>query len=113
MPIYEYLCKTCNKSSSFLLLRITEAITPYCKFCGNKDVTRILSSVSLPRSYDKRMEGLLSPSRFSDLDENDPRSIERFAKETGKELGDELGENFEESMNDALNGAGRPAEVGS
>lgn len=102
MPIYEYRCNACKKISSFLLLRVSEEIDPYCKFCGSRNVNRIISRVAVLKSEEKRMEGLLNPTKFSDLDENDPSSIEKFMKKMGKELGDELGEDFEESMYEAM-----------
>ncbi len=102
MPIYEYRCNECKKISSFLLLRISEEIDPYCKACGSKNVSRIISRVAVLKSEEKRMESLLDPTKFSDLDENDPSSIERFMKKMGRELGDELGEDFEESMYEAM-----------
>lgn len=102
MPIYEYQCKKCKKLSSFLLLRITEEVDPHCKHCGSKDVTKIISRVAVLKSEEQRLEGMLDPSKFSDLDENDPRSVERVMRRMGRELGDELGEGFEESMEEAL-----------
>jgi putative FmdB family regulatory protein len=102
MPIYEYRCENCKKLSSFLLLRATEEIDPYCKHCGSKDVTKVISRVAVLKSEEKRLESMLDPSKFSDLDENDPRSVERVMQRMGKELGDELGEGFEESMEEAL-----------
>lgn len=102
MPIYEYRCQTCKKLSSFLLLRITEEIDPYCKHCGGKDVTRVISRVTVLKSEERRLESMLDPSKFSDLDESDPKSVERVMRRMGKELGDELGEGFEESMEEAL-----------
>lgn len=92
MPIYEYQCNSCKKVSSFLLLRVTEEVKPYCKSCGNKHVTRILSGVSVPKNEEKRIERLLDPSRFSGLDEDDPGGIEKIMKGLGKEFGDEIGE---------------------
>jgi putative FmdB family regulatory protein len=102
MPIYEYYCEACGRTSSFLLLRHSEEVSPYCKACGNKDVRRVISRVAVLKSEEQRMESLLDPSKFSDLDENDPGSIERVARRMGRELGDELGEGFEESMEEAL-----------
>ncbi len=102
MPIYEYYCDACRKTSSFLLLRSDEAIEPYCKACNSKDVRRILSRVALVRSEEKRIESLLDPSAIGGLDENDPRSVERLMKRMGSELGDELGEGFEQEMEEAL-----------
>jgi len=102
MPIYEYRCEKCKRLSSFLLLRATEEIDPCCKHCGSKDVTRVISRVAVLKSEEKRLESMLDPSKFSDLDENDPRSVERVMRRMGKELGDELGEGFEESMEEAL-----------
>jgi len=102
MPIYEYYCESCKKVSSFLLMRVSEEIHPYCKNCNSPDVRRILSRVAVVKSEEKRMESLLDPSKFSDLDENDPRSVERMMKRMGRELGDELGEGFEEEMEEAL-----------
>jgi putative FmdB family regulatory protein len=103
MPIYEYYCEACHKKSSFLLLRISEEIDPSCKACGSKNIKKLISRISVPKSEEKRMENLLGPSKFSDLDENDPGSMERIMRKMGRELGDELGEGFEESMEEALN----------
>jgi putative FmdB family regulatory protein len=102
MPIYEYYCDRCKKVSSFLLLRATEEIEPYCKSCNTKDVRRILSRVSILKSEESRMESLLDPSKLSGLDENDPRSVEKLMKRMGRELGDELGEGFEQEMEEAM-----------
>jgi putative FmdB family regulatory protein len=111
MPIYEYFCGECKRLSSFLLLRTTEELEPLCKHCGSKDVKKVISRVAVLKSEERRLEGMLDPSKFSDLDENDPRSVERVMRRMGKELGDELGEGFEESMEEALaEGASTPTE---
>ncbi len=102
MPIYEYYCDTCKKISSFLLLRVTEEIEPFCKTCKTKNVRRILSRVSVLKGEEKRMESLLDPSKLSGLDESDPRSVEKLMRRMGRELGDELGEGFEQEMEEAL-----------
>jgi putative FmdB family regulatory protein len=102
MPIYEYRCDACGRLSSFLLLRVSEEIEPFCKNCGNRDVRRVISRVAILKSEEQRMESLLDPSKFSDLDENDPASIERAVRRMGREMGDDLGEGFEESMEEAL-----------
>jgi putative FmdB family regulatory protein len=102
MPIYEYYCDRCKKVSSFLLLRATEEIEPYCKSCKAKDVRRILSRVTVLKSEESRMESLLDPSKLSDLDEKDPRSVEKLMRRMGREFGDELGEGFEQEMDEAL-----------
>lgn len=102
MPIYEYYCDRCKKISSFLLLRATEEIEPHCKSCNAKDVRRILSRVTVLKSEESRMESLLDPSRLSDLDEKDPRSMEKLMRRMGRELGDEMGEGFEQEMEEAL-----------
>jgi putative FmdB family regulatory protein len=102
MPIYEYVCNDCRKISSFLLLRVTEDVEPFCKACGGRNVRRILSRIAVLKSEERRLEGLLDPAKFSDLDENDPASVERAMRRMGKDLGDELGEGFEESLEEAL-----------
>jgi putative FmdB family regulatory protein len=110
MPIYEYYCNKCGKASSFLLLRSTEEVTPYCKSCNSRDVARVLSRVRVLRSEEQRMESLLDPSKLGDLDERDPRSVEKLMKRMGSELGDELGEGFEEEMEEALASEGSTPE---
>jgi putative FmdB family regulatory protein len=110
MPIYEYYCNKCKKASSFLLLRATEEINPYCKSCKSTDVTRVISRVRVLRSEEQRIESLLDPSKLGDLDENDPRSVEKLMKRMGSEFGDELGEGFEEEMAEALASEGSNPE---
>ena len=110
MPIYEYQCSACKKVSSFLLLRATEEVEPYCKRCGNKYVTRILSGVSVIKGEEKLIERLFDPSRFSGLDEGDPGSIEKIVKKMGREFGGEIGEGLGDCVEESLHEERPPKE---
>ena len=92
MPIYEYRCEACGKISEFLLMKIDEKFSPECKRCKSKKMSRVLSRVRVLRSEESRMEGLADPSKWGDLDENDPKSMAKWMKRMGKELGEDVGD---------------------
>ena len=97
MPIYEYRCDDCNKRSTYLILQGHSA-TLSCKHCKGKHLERIMSCFAAPKSEEARMEALADPSNFSNVDENDPKSMARFMKKMGKEMGEDLGEDFDEAI---------------
>ncbi len=101
MPIYEYECEECGRRSSYLILK-AEGFTPTCKVCGSTKLTKLISRVIFFRSEEERLERLADPSRFGDLDENDPRSIARWMKKMGKELGEDMGEDFDQMVDEAM-----------
>jgi putative FmdB family regulatory protein len=115
MPIYEYRCKACGKISEFLLLRRDEPFTPRCKRCGGEGMSRVLSRVRVVRSEEDRLESLADPSRWGDLDENDPASMARLVKRMGREMGEDMS-GVDEALEEELgSGAGKgptPAEDG-
>ncbi|RLA99238.1 MAG: zinc ribbon domain-containing protein [Deltaproteobacteria bacterium] len=92
MPIYEYRCEACGKKSEFLTFRISDEVDPVCKHCGSEKMVRLISRVRVIMSEETRLESLADPSKFGDLDENDPKSMAKFLKKMGREFGDELGE---------------------
>jgi len=51
------------------------------------------------------MERLADPSRWGDVDENDPRSIARFMKKMGAEVGEEIGDDFHEMVEELESGS--------
>jgi putative FmdB family regulatory protein len=101
MPIYEYRCDDCGKISEFLLMRIDENLKPQCKRCQSKKMSRVLSRVRVLRSEENRMEGLADPSKWGDLDENDPKSMAKWMKRMGRELGEDVGD-VDEMMDEAM-----------
>lgn len=101
MPIYEYRCEACGKISEFLLMRIDEEFTPECKRCKSKKMSRVLSRVRVLRSEESRMEGLADPSKWGDLDENDPKTMAKWMKRMGKELGEDVGD-VDQMMEEAM-----------
>lgn len=102
MPIYEYRCEDCGKVSEFLLIRTDEAFTPQCKRCKSKKISRILSKVRVIRSEESRMESLADPSRWSGLDEKDPRSMAKWMKQMGKELGEDVDEDLDRAIEEEM-----------
>ena len=102
MPIYEYKCLDCGKKSSFVTLSIKSPLVPKCESCGSEKMEKVVSRVAIFRSEESRMESLADPSKFSGLDESDPRSVARWMKRMRKEMGEEVGEDFNQVVEEAV-----------
>lgn len=102
MPIYEYKCKDCKKKSSFLIYNKEKLSELKCKYCHSTQLIRLYSRFAAVKSEESRLERLADPSAFSDLDEQDPKSVARWMKKMGKEMGEELGPDFDEEVDKAI-----------
>lgn len=98
MPIYEYRCPRCRGRFSVLVRHPGESVTPRCPRCQNAEVQRLVSAFSAPRPEEEHFESLADPARMSDVDENDPRSIARWARRMQRSMGEELGPEFDEMV---------------
>lgn len=97
MPIYEYVCESCQRRQSFLVLNRSEFV-PVCKYCGGRRLSRLISRVAVLRSEESRLEALADPSSWGGLDENDPASVARFMKKMGEAAGEDLGDEIEQAI---------------
>ena len=98
MPIHDYRCARCGRRFQKLFRSFSEVRDPACPACGASDVTKLPPRVRLLRSEESRLEDLADPSSFGDLDENDPRSVARWAKRMGEASGEDLGDDFDETI---------------
>ena len=110
MPIYEYRCQSCRKRVSVFVRSFSSALDPTCDRCGSKDLSRLVSLVSVVKSEESRLDDLADPSAFGDLDEEDPKSIARWARKMGREMGEDLGPEFDE-MVDQLEAGEMPDDL--
>ncbi len=98
---------------SFLIFSQEKARTLECKNCKSKELNRLLSRVATPKSEESRLESLADPSKLAGIDERDPKSIARWAKQMGKEMGEDVGEDFNDTIDQAVEEAGREGEGGT
>jgi len=101
MPIYEYRCSDCGKRPS-LFFRSFEAVeaAPACPECGGHHLTRLISRTAQVLSEDSRLDRL-DDSGLGDVDENDPKSMARWAKTMGQQMGDEeMGDDFDQAVDE-------------
>lgn len=111
MPIYEYVCRSCRRRNSILFRSYSQVTEPACTHCGSREMTRLVSRFAVARSEDSRLDDLADPSNLGGLDENDPRSIARWARRMGDEMGEDLGPEFDE-MVDRMEAGEMPDDTG-
>jgi putative FmdB family regulatory protein len=91
MPIYEFLCSTCNRIFSFHSFKMATEKIPDCPKCGDPDLRRVPSSFGVAAATrksggdegvdggldDPRMEQEMMrfASELEGMDENDPRAM--------------------------------------
>ncbi len=81
-------------------------------------MTRLISSVALLRGEESRLESLADASTLGDVDQDDPRSVARWARRMRQEMGEELGPEFDEmadqieagAFEEGAEGAGRGSD---
>ncbi len=57
-----------------------------------------MSRVAVIHSEEGQLEELASGAGLANLDENDPRSVARWARRMGREMGEDLGPEFDEMV---------------
>ncbi len=93
MPIYEYNCSDCNKIVSILFLSISESNSEetLCPECGNNNLTRVLSGVSvLKGSSEPKAE---NPSKSYN---NDSKSLAETMRRENSKTKQDYGDDFKE-----------------
>jgi putative FmdB family regulatory protein len=100
MPIYDYRCQDCHRRVSLFYQTFSSAdrATPVCSHCGSAQLARLVSRVAVLKSEESRLDDMSDPSVFGDLDENDPRSMARWARRMGDSMGEDLGDDFNEMV---------------
>ena len=96
VPIYEYRCADCRRRVSLYYQTFSAAssASPACPNCGSSNLARLVSRVFQLKSEDAQLEDLADPSSFGDLDENDPKSVARWARKLGQQMGEDLGDDW-------------------
>lgn len=102
MPIYEYSCPDCRGRFQKLVQGFSDPPGLACPRCGAVKVRRAISRFATIKGEEARVDALADPSSFAGLDENDPKSIARWAKKMGKELGEDAGEDWDEMVDQML-----------
>jgi len=97
MPIYEYRCTGCGRYHQEFVRSLASYQQPPCPRC-NKELRKLVSRFAVMKSEDSRLDDMADPSSFADLDENDPRSVARWARKMGDQIGEDLGPEFDEMV---------------
>ena len=79
MPIYEFACPKCRKIYSFLSKRMNPDRLPVCPKCGNKKMTRQMSSFAMPRGVKEPGAGP-APGEGGGPDVDDPRIMRAMSE---------------------------------
>ena len=58
----------------------------------------MVSRVAVMKSEESRLEDLADPSALGGVDEDDPRSVARWARKMGEHMGDDVGDDFKEMV---------------
>src|SRR3954470_6545166 len=114
MPIYEYRCGDCKRRVQLFYQTFSSAenATPTCPNCGSTNLARLVSRVFQLKSEEAQLEDLADPSSFGDLDENDPKSVARWARKLGSQMGEDLGDDWGEMVDRLESGEDLDDEAG-
>ena len=113
MPVYEYRCNTCRRRSTVLFRTFAAVATPACSHCGAppEQMQKLMSRVAVMKSEEARLEAMADPAMFSDVDENDPRSVAKWARKLGEHLGEDAPDDYSE-MVEQLESGEVPEDIG-
>ena len=95
MPIYEYKCQECKRSFTVLCSLELRDASHNCDHCRSEKTSRMVSRFKTIRTEEQILESMTDPSMLSGIDEQDPRSIARWAKKMAREMGEDMGDEIE------------------
>ena len=88
---------------------MTSAVRPKCEHCGSVKLSRLMSKFAV-RKGSGTGDDLDDLGGMDDVDENDPRSVARWARRMREESGEDLGPEFDQ-MIDRIEAGESPKNV--
>lgn len=98
MPIYEYHCQTCGKKSSIFFRTFSAVGAARCSHCDGDKIDRLVSKVSILKSWGSSLDWMPSTESLYDVDEDDPQAMEGWLERTRRQQGADLGDSFADTM---------------
>ena len=98
MPIYEYHCQDCDKKSSVFFRSFASVGPARCPHCNGDKMDRLVSKVSILKSWGSSLDWMPSSESLYDVDQDDPRAMEGWLQRTRQEQGADLGDSFADTM---------------
>lgn len=102
MPIYEYQCLACHGRFQKLVRGFSDPTDLMCPRCQSQDLKRLVSQVAQLHSDQTKAEMLGDDRILAGLDENDPRSVAKWAKQLGQTIGEDAGADWNEMVDQMI-----------
>ena len=111
MPIYEYRCQSCHRRVSVFFRSFSDTKEPRCPHCESAELTRLVSSFTVTKSWGESLNRMPSFESTSDFDEDDPSSVARMMRRLRQETGEGLRPE-EEEMLERMEAGEMPEDTG-
>ncbi len=96
MPLYEYRCEDCSARNTILVYSWSSGAGRACRGCGGGNLVKLISGFTMRRSWGDSLNWAPSGETLSDVNEDDPRSVDRFMGRIKGEMGGQVTPDFEE-----------------
>ena len=96
MPLYEYRCDDCQHVNTLLLYSWSTATDNTCRRCGGARLTKLVSRFTVHRSWGESLNWTPSGETMSDVDEDDPHSVDQYLGRIKDEMGGQVTPDFKE-----------------
>lgn len=106
MPIYEYQCNNCNRRVTLFVRKSSPEAR--CTWCGSDDLARLISRFAVLRSEEMRLQDLDELGDY--VDDTDPQSLAKAAREMQQALGEPPNPKFQEWV-ERMEGGEMPEEM--
>ena len=104
MPIYEYRCEDCQHLNSVLVYSWSQDKALVCARCAGTNLSRLMSRFSVRPSWGDSLNWAPSGETLRDVNEDDPRSLDRFMGRVKQEMGGQVTSDFEEMRREITQG---------
>jgi len=104
MPIYEYRCSDCSKTTNVFVRSVSSEIPAVkCDHCGSLKVERAISKFGIGKTVQSVLDDYGDPS-IDGSEYRDPRQIGRWAERKFEEYGMEMPEEARDIIDAAREG---------
>lgn len=91
MPIYEFGCQDCQKTTNVFVRSVSSPVDAVCSSCGGRNLVRLVSTFGITKTTRSVHEASGEPGRFTSPDYyRDPRNIGRWAEKRFSDMGMEV-----------------------